>query len=669
MSPNKNELHDTSITIQPIWMPSQLGASHSRISDFENFVSSRYGITCSSYQDLWNWSVAHIEDFWSAVWEFFNVKAHSPYHSVLNGKSMKESQWFAGATLNYAEHALRNGDKNSPAIISVKEDKTTNVTTWNELYREVGALQNWLTSVGVVRGDRVVGYLPHGRHAIVAMLASVGLGAVWSGCGQDLAPHGAAARFKQLDPVVLIVGDGYCWNGVEQDRRSQGEELASMLPTLKSVISVSHVGLEYNVNNFTNWQTATDKPFPPVFVEMAFDDPLWVLFSSGTTGPPKGIVHGHGGALLEHFKMLGLHFDLSENSCFFWHTTTNWMMWNVVASGLLTGSTIVLYDGSPTWPHAGRLFEIASEHRAELLGVSPGYLLQCERAGLDPQHEYDMGDLRMLASTGSPLAAFSYRWVRDHVGENVQLNSTSGGTDIVSAFAGSAPNTPIWPGEVSAAHLGVSLESWSPEGITLVDEVGELVITKPMPSMPLYFWGDEDGSRYFDAYYSTYPGIWRHGDWITKTSRGSITFYGRSDSTLNRHGVRIGSSEIYDVVEGLPEIHEALVIGAELLDGSYWMPLFIVLEPEYQLDDETRQRIINEIRTNTSPRHVPDEIIEVTAIPHTRTGKKLEIPVKRLIQGAAIESTVNVDAVDDFASLEYFKKFSRDSKKAEGHSF
>jgi acetoacetyl-CoA synthetase len=504
-----------------------------------------------------------------------------------------------------------------------------------------------------------IGCLANGRHAVVAFLATASLGAVWSACGQDLGAPGAAARFFQLDPVVLIVADGYEWNGTRHDRRNEARDLMRRLPSLRATVTVSHLGLGAVDDTMVTWEEAVAVAESPRFEAVGFADPLWVLFSSGTTGPPKGIVHGHGGVLLEHHKMLGLHLDLKSHDTFFWYTTTNWMMWNVVVSGLLMGATIVVYDGSPTYPSARRLFDLASEHEVGVLGVSPGYLLNCEKAGVDPARTLDLSALRVLASTGSPLPASSYPWVRDHVGREVQLNSTSGGTDVVSAFAGSAPNTPVWAGEVSAPLLGVALAAWDPAGRPLIDEVGELVITAPMPSMPIYFWNDPDGSRYRDSYFSTFPGVWRQGDWVVHTARGSVVFSGRSDSTLNRHGVRLGSADIYDVVEKLPEIREALVIGAEFSDGSYWMPLFVVVEPGSVLDDDARGRIVAALRKDASPRHVPDEIFEVPAIPHTRTGKKLEIPVKRLIQGVLADQATNRDSVDDIEALTYFARFTR----------
>jgi len=643
----------------PIWTPKEADVANSQIARFGEYVTESYGAKSATYLELWDWSVNHIDEFWKAISEFFGVRFATEFDHVLVGTDMLDTHWFKGATLNYAEHALRFSAGPEAALIAISEDGTTTMTSWDDLRAEVGAFGHWLRTSGVQRGDRVVGYLPNGRHAVVAFLATASLGAVWSACGQDLGARGAAARFSQLDPVVLIAADGYHWNGEDHDRSEQVHELRGLLPTVRATVAVPHLDRPTVDNDIVTWEEATSTRAEPHFEAVEFADPLWVLFSSGTTGPPKGIVHGHGGVVLEHHKMLGLHLDLQGLDHFFWYTNTNWMMWNVVVSGLLVGATIILYDGSPTYPNAQRLFDLAALHSVEVLGVSPGYLLNCEKAGIKPGRDLDLSALRVLASTGSPLPASSYPWVRQHVGSEVQLDSTSGGTDVVCAFAGSAPTTPVWAGEVSAPLLGVALEAWDPEGRALVGAVGELVITKPMPSMPIYFWNDTNGSRYRDSYFDTFPGVWRQGDWITKTDRGSLVFSGRSDSTLNRHGVRLGSADIYEVVENLPEIREALVIGAELPDGAYWMPLFVVMEPGSALDDATRQRIVSAIRLDASPRHVPDEIWEVPAIPHTRTGKKLEIPVKRILQGLAVDAVTNPDAVDDFAVLSYFARFSR----------
>jgi acetoacetyl-CoA synthetase len=509
-------------------------------------------------------------------------------------------------------------------------------------------------------GDRVVGYLPNATPTLVAFLATAAVGAVWSACGQDYSAAGAAARFAQLEPVVLFAADGYRWNGAAHDRRDEVAALQRALPTLRATVHVPALATATapDGDTDTSWARATATPAEPRFERVDFAAPLWVLFSSGTTGLPKGIVHGHGGVLLEHLKLLGLHLDVGPGRPLFWYTTTNWMMWNIVASGLLVGAPVVLYDGSPAHPDPARLWRIAAEHRVSFLGVSPGYLLAGAKADLHPGRDLDLTALRTIGSTGAPLPASAYPWVRDAVGPRVQLASTSGGTDVVGGFAGSAPTTPVWVGEISAPMLGVALQAWDADGHPVVGEVGELVVTEPMPSMPLCFWNDPDDLRYREAYFGAFPGVWRHGDWMTVTERGSVVVSGRSDSTLNRHGVRLGSAEVYAVVDTVPEVRDSLVVGAELADGGYWLALFVVLAPGEALTDELTARIATAIRTRASPRHVPDDIVAVAALPHTRTGKKLEVPVKRLIQGHPLDRVASRDAVDDYAALTQFTAYA-----------
>ncbi|MET7739523.1 acetoacetate--CoA ligase [Streptomyces sp. NPDC005385] len=644
----------------PVWEPSPESVADSRLAAFTGFVADRTGVRHADYPSLWQWSVDDLAGFWSAVWDFFGVRSSAPYDRVLDDTPMPGTRWFPGARLNYAEHALGDGDDDGTALISVTEDGTTTALGRAELRRQVGSLSAWLRRHGVTSGDRVVGYLPNTAHAVVAFLAAASVGAVWSACGQDYGASGAAARFAQLEPVVLFTADGYRFNGRAHDRRDEADALRRALPTLRHTVHVPGLGQRWpEVPGATSWDETVAGSEEPVFEQLPTDAPLWVLFSSGTTGTPKGIVHGHGGVLVEHLKLLGLHLDLRPGDRFCWYTTTNWMMWNMVVSGLLLGATPVLYDGHPGHPEPLRLWEIAAEHRASVLGVSPGLLLACAKAGVEPGRDLDLSGLRVLGSTGAPLPARSYQWVWEHVGAGVQVASASGGTDIVSGFAGGAPSLPVRAGEISAAHLGVALEAWDPDGRAVLDEVGELVVTRPMPSMPLFFWGDTDGSRYRDAYFGTYPGVWRHGDWVTRTSRGSVVVSGRSDSTLNRHGVRLGSADVYAVVEELACVRESLVIGAELADGGYWLPLFVVMEPGHALTDAVRTEITEAIRTQASPRHVPDTVIAVPALPHTRTGKKLEIPVKRLIQGADPSRVAGREAVDDPAALAYFTRFAR----------
>ncbi|MEU2287015.1 acetoacetate--CoA ligase [Streptomyces sp. NPDC013178] len=634
----------------------------SRIAEF----ARRQGIDGGDYAVLHHWSVNDLEGFWGAVWEYFDIDAKTPYERVLAEERMPGARWFPGATLNYAHHALRNLADDDVAIVALDETGSGYEVTGRRLRAQVASVAATLRDLGVGQGDRVVGYLPNTPHAIVAFLAAASLGAVWSVCGQDYAPKAAADRFAQLQPTVLVAADGYLFNGTRHDRRDAALELARALPTLKATVVVDHMGLPWPSGTYPSlvipWADAATRTEQLACAPVPFDHPLWVVFSSGTTGLPKGIVHGHGGVVLEHLKTLGLHSDLGPGDRLLWYTTTHWMMWNLVVSTLLTGATTCTYDGSPA-PHArpDALWELASRNRVTVFGTSPQYLLGMAKFGIDPS-VHDLSAIRVVGCTGSALPASAYPWVRDHVGQGVLLASISGGTDIVSGFAGSAPNTPVWAGELSAPHLGVALAAYDSEGSAVVDQVGELVVTRPMPSMPLYFWNDPDGTRYHDAYFSSYPGVWRHGDWITLTGRGSVIVHGRSDSTLNRNGVRLGSADIHEAVERLPEIAEALAVGAEEPDGGYWMPLFVVLAPGTALDDTLRDRIRDAIRASTSPRHVPDEIIEVPAIPHTRTGKKLEVPVKRLLQGAAVEQVVNPAAVDAPELVDYYARLGAERR-------
>ncbi|PUA79514.1 acetoacetate--CoA ligase [Nocardioides currus] len=646
----------------PVWQPDPSTVASSAITRFAEDATARTGRDLSDYRDLWSWSVEDLDGFWSSVWTFFDVQADGSPARVLTDEAMPGATWFPDVRLNYAEQALRHALDpalaDSVAVTSIGEDGDVTRTTWRELRQQVGAVAGWLRNQGVEPGTRVVGYLPNTTPTLVAFLATASIGAIWSACAQDYSGAGAATRFAQLEPTVLIAADGYRWNGRAHDRRAEVDALRDALPTLRAVVHVPNLGLE-PPPGATSWAEVTDALCEPRFDRLTFDAPLWVLFSSGTTGVPKGIVHGHGGVLLEHLKTLGLHMDLGPGRPLFWYTTTNWMMWNLVASGLLVGAPVVLYDGSPAHPGPDRLWRIAADERAHLLGVSPGYLLGSAQADLWPGRDLDLSSLRTIGATGAPVTAASYHWVAEHVGANIQLASTTGGTDVVAGFAGSAPTTPVWPGEISAPNLGVALESWSSDGEPVVGEVGELVVTRPMPSMPVFFWNDPDEERYRDSYFSTYPGVWRHGDWMEVTDRGSLVVSGRSDSTLNRHGVRLGSADIYATVDRVPEIRESLVIGAELGDGGYWLVLFVVLADGIELTDDLVSHVTGAIRAGASPRHVPDDVIAVPAIPHTRTGKKLEIPVKRLIQGHPLDKVASKDAVDDFEALARFQDFSR----------
>jgi acetoacetyl-CoA synthetase len=645
----------------PLWQPTPERAAEARITRFHAWAAEHHGAPADGgYPALHRWSVEELEAFWKAVTEWFDVRFSTPFTRVLGDRSMPGATWFPGATLNYAEHALRAAADRpgEPALIHVDESHEQRPVTWAELARQVGSLAAELRTLGVRPGDRISGYLPNVPEAVVALLATAAVGAVWTSCAPDFGARSVLDRFQQVEPVVLFAVDGYRYGGKEHDRRETVAELRRELPTVRAVVHVPLLGTDAP-EGALDWAALTSSDTAPVFEQVPFDHPLWVLYSSGTTGLPKAIVQSQGGILVEHLKQLGLHCDLGPEDRFFWYTSTGWMMWNFLVSGLLTGTTVVLYDGSPGFPDTGAQWGIAERTGATFFGTSAAYVMACRKAGVHPARDHDLSRIGCVATTGSPLPPDGFRWLHDEVREDLWIASVSGGTDVCSCFAGAVPTLPVHIGELQAAGLGTDLQSWDPSGEPVVDEVGELVVTNPMPSMPVHFWNDPDGSRYHDSYFSTYPGVWRHGDWITITSRGSVVIHGRSDSTLNRQGVRMGSADIYEAVERLPEIKESLVIGVEQPDGGYWMPLFVQLTPDSTLDEALVDKVRRTIREQLSPRHVPDEIIEVPGVPHTLTGKRIEVPVKRLLQGVPIEKAVNPGSIDDIGLLAFYEELAR----------
>jgi acetoacetyl-CoA synthetase len=650
---------------RPLWRPSDELVADANIARYLRWLDEERGLAFDSYDALWRWSITELDAFWSSVWEFFAIRTHEPFTSILSERHMPGARWFEGARLNYAENALAGPD-DRPAILFRREDGFAVDLTRAELAERVAAAAAGLRRLGVRPGDRVAAYLPNGLEAAIGFLAAASIGAVWSSCSPDFGPRAVVDRFRQIEPKVLLAVDGYRYGGREQDRLSVVTDVARELPGLEHVVIVPSLRDDPDLRDVpaaTRWADVMSEPATASFEPVAFDHPLWVLYSSGTTGLPKAIVHGHGGILLEHLKSLSLHLDLGPDDRFFWFTTTGWMMWNFLLGGLLVGSTIVLYDGAPAHPGLGALWRLAAETGITYFGTSAPYLHACMKRGLQPKTIADLAALRAIGSTGSPLSPEGFAWVYDAVGSDLWLGSISGGTDLCTAFVGSCPMLPVYTGEIQCRCLGAKVEAFDTEGRSVIDEVGELVITEPMPSMPTSFWNDAEGSRYRDSYFDVYPGVWRHGDWIKITERGSCVIYGRSDATLNRDGVRVGTSELYRVVEALPEIRESLVVDTGELGVDGELVLFVVLDEGRDLDEGLRARLRNEIRTQLSPRHVPNEIIPVPDIPKTLSGKRLEVPVKRILLGANAEDVASPDALANPEALRAFAEFSRERRK------
>ena len=636
-----------------LWRPS---GARTRLDEFADAVRDSGGPGFDSYEEMWRWSVDDLDSFWSAVWAYVDIPSDGDATTVLASDAMPGAVWFPDVRLNYAEAMLQMPGRADDDVVVIARSQSRDEIriTAAELRDQVARARAGLVRAGIGPGDRVAAYAPNVPETLVLMLATASLGAVFSSCAPEFGVQSVIDRWQQIEPRLLLAVDGYRYGAKAIDRRAEVEAIRSQLPSIDTVVWLPYLD-ERAGDGEQAWTDLVSEPAPPEFTRVPFDEPLYVLFSSGTTGLPKPIVHGHGGITLEHLKVLGPQSDLGPADRFFWFSTTGWMMWNYLVSGLGVGATIVLFDGNPAHPDLSMLWTMADELELTYFGTSAPFLLQCRKEELVPRDIADLSRLRSVGSTGAPLPADGFRWVYEAVRESVQLASVSGGTDVCSAFVGAAPTVPVYAGEISCRALGCAVEAFDETGRSVVDELGELVITRPMPSMPVGFWGDDDGSRYREAYFDDFPGVWRHGDWITITEKGTCVVTGRSDATLNRGGVRLGTAEFYSVVEALPGVADSLVVHLEDDEGGAGtLMLFVVLAEGQELDTDLRSSIAKELRTRLSPRHVPDQVHAVPALPRTLSGKKLEVPVKKILRGAAVDDVAAKGALTDPDSLDVF---------------
>jgi acetoacetyl-CoA synthetase len=655
-----------------LWAPPADVADHSRIGRYLRWLEEHRGLSFAGYHELWEWSVTALDAFWTTVWEYFDVgppvvPSSTPAPApALAERAMPGARWFPTARLNYAAHLLREaGADDALAVLARSQSRGPVDLTAGELRRQVARARAGLARLGVGRGDRVVAYLPNVPETLVAFLAAASLGAVWASCAPEFGTRSVLDRFTQIDPKVLLTVDGYRYGAKAVDRTAEVAAIRAGLPNLSATVAVPYFdpdGAAAAIFGAITWDELLSGEEPLAYEAVPFDHPLYILYSSGTTGLPKPIVHGHGGILLEHLKQLAFSLDLGPGDRFFWFSTTGWMMWNLLVSGLAVGSALVLFDGDLAFPDLSALWRLAEETGTTYFGASAPFLMACRKAGLEPAKACDLSPVRGIGSTGAPLPPEGFRWVYEAVTTDAQLNSVSGGTDVCSAFVGACPMLPVREGRISGRALGAKVEAFDAGGRPVIGEQGELVITEPMPSMPVGFWGDADGSRYRSAYFEDFPGVWRHGDWIVIDDDGSCVISGRSDSTLNRGGVRLGTSEFYSVVESLPEVADSLVVHLEDRAGEGIgmgeLLLFVVPAEGVDVDADLKARIAGELRRSLSPRHVPDAIHAVSGIPRTLSGKKLEVPVKRILTGTPTDVAASRGALANPDSLEDFERLA-----------
>jgi acetoacetyl-CoA synthetase len=651
-----------------LWTPPADRFAESHLTRYMRWLARERGHEFADYDSLWRWSVNDIEGFWESLWVYFEIISDAPYKSIVSGPEMEKSRWFEGSLVNYAEHALRYESTAAPGEVVFRhstEIRPWAELTWQDLGESVRRLASNLRTLGIKPGDRIVSYMPNVPETAIAMLATAAVGAIWSAAAPEFGSRAVIERFGQIAPRLAFVADGYSFGGKRFDRRAEIAQIVAELPSLENVVWLDYAGFgAAPLARVKNHSFADLLAGPAIaasdfrYERVAFDHPLWVLYSSGTTGIPKAITHSHVGMIVEHLKVQHFHVDLSPSKRNFFYTTTGWMMWNWVLSSLLAGCSAVLYDGSPVFGGVDALWRIASEGGATIFGASPTLVLSMKAANVKPAQTFDLSKLDTVVVGGAPATPDVFAWFYTDVRPDLWVVSTSGGTELCSALVGAVPGLPVYAGEMQARQLGMDVHAWTDDREDLIDAVGELVVSKPFPSQPIFFWGDKDGSRYHESYFDTFPGVWRHGDLFKLNARGGCYIYGRSDSTLNRFGVRIGSAEIYRVLEKVPEIADSLVICCELPDGGFYMPLFIALKQGFAMDDALKSRIVKILREDASPRHVPDEIIEAPVIPYTLTGKKMEVPIRKLVMGIPAAKAASRDAMANPAALDWFISFA-----------